>query len=596
MSDEKKTYRVWQDINWPDNTIHHIGAGALASVFPDDFAPIGEVRASDLPEALKLAAGIKGPRATMSGDVIVDPQGQAWRIDEDRLEAISQGTYRVWQAHDRSAAAAGWSAFPQDYRPAVDVFTDSRERAFALSHGGAWWEYHHIDVIAEHVRSTAVGDVIVDPAGNAHRIKPEGFERIDPATEKAAAEEPPLDRVERQLREWKHNNSPEFRPDPATGRIGPGTYRPAEDTWAILPEAGKLHVLEGELDWSAVGDRAKEALLVREVDFSKITRDQLNDVYQQLGSDDIDERPARRLFDKANYAQAVANAHRVPFDEQMEQVRPVTRNLIESIMLDAWPRNAAIVDFGIDSQRHYEALYYPIRNHEIAPLVLDAAMGHGEKLTELVRAAPNNPHKDIQFDTSWDELLGREKPEATDGRHDAAENGRSSLGIRDAWMAKLSIDDESRKELAAELERIKRDTYVDAEGQATGWMYKRGAGGYAFHELPVVERKSLIEDYIDWGKYMERGLTDTDQSRIMYHAARDPFPREQSASPEIPETMSGGAAPQTVKEPADRTAVTSGEHEGAEAGKRLPSPADLVEQAGPPSPRVTGGQRHKPKV
>jgi hypothetical protein len=56
------------------------------------------------------------------------------------------------------------------------------------------------------------------------------------------------------------------------------------------------------------------------------------------------------------------------FDEQLVQVRPVTRQLIESVMLDVWPSHpAVIVDFGIDSQQHYEALYYPIRNREILP-------------------------------------------------------------------------------------------------------------------------------------------------------------------------------------------------------------------------------------
>ncbi len=110
--------------------------------------------------------------------------------------------------------------------------------------------------------------------------------------------------------------------------------------------------------------------------------------------------------------------------QQLQKVQPVTRNLIEAVMLDAWPHNAAIVDFGIDSQKHYESLYYPIRNQEISPVVLDAAMGHGEKLTELVRGAPGNPHKDIVFHTSWDSLLGREKPEFA-SRHEAIGNPQS---------------------------------------------------------------------------------------------------------------------------------------------------------------------------
>lgn len=95
------------------------------------------------------------------------------------------------------------------------------------------------------------------------------------------------------------------------------------------------------------------------------------------------------------------------FIEQLEQVRPVTRNLIESVMLDSWPDHAVIVDFGIDSQEHYNALYYPIREREISPKQLDEALGNGEKLTQLVRDAASNPHRDVSFSTSWDAIFGR---------------------------------------------------------------------------------------------------------------------------------------------------------------------------------------------
>lgn len=99
--------------------------------------------------------------------------------------------------------------------------------------------------------------------------------------------------------------------------------------------------------------------------------------------------------------------------EQLLSVRPTTRNLVTSILMDAWPSHAAIVDFGIDSQKHYEALYYPIREAEIMPKELDAALGHGEKLTAMIREAASNPHKDVQFHTSWDVILGRESGRAS---------------------------------------------------------------------------------------------------------------------------------------------------------------------------------------
>lgn len=99
------------------------------------------------------------------------------------------------------------------------------------------------------------------------------------------------------------------------------------------------------------------------------------------------------------------------FLSQLEKVRPITRGLIEAIMLDIWPNHTAIVDFGIDSQAHYEALYYGVRDGTIMPLALDDAVGHGEKLTSLTRDAWSSPHKDIEFHTSWDVIRGRDRPQ-----------------------------------------------------------------------------------------------------------------------------------------------------------------------------------------
>lgn len=86
-------------------------------------------------------------------------------------------------------------------------------------------------------------------------------------------------------------------------------------------------------------------------------------------------------------------------------VRPLTQKLFEAIMLDLWPEGiAAQVDFGLDSQEHYEALYGPIRNGEITIQQLDDAICDGAKLTALVKDCPSNRHKDIVFRTAWDEL------------------------------------------------------------------------------------------------------------------------------------------------------------------------------------------------
>jgi hypothetical protein len=91
-------------------------------------------------------------------------------------------------------------------------------------------------------------------------------------------------------------------------------------------------------------------------------------------------------------------------------LRPVTKIMYHAILSDVWPDGtAAIVDFGLESQEHYEALYYPLRAGEITLGDLDDALGSGPKLTALVRSAGSNPHKGIVFRTPYDELLQEEE-------------------------------------------------------------------------------------------------------------------------------------------------------------------------------------------
>jgi hypothetical protein len=111
-------------------------------------------------------------------------------------------------------------------------------------------------------------------------------------------------------------------------------------------------------------------------------------------------------------------------DADSPPARDTTRNLVESIMLDVWPRRGAIVDFGLKSQEHYEALYYPVSEGEITAKQLDAALGKGDALTALARSARTNPHKEIAFRTDWDDL--RAEPDdapAEPARSRASGNG-----------------------------------------------------------------------------------------------------------------------------------------------------------------------------
>ena len=72
-------------------------------------------------------------------------------------------------------------------------------------------------------------------------------------------------------------------------------------------------------------------------------------------------------------------------------------SLVRAVMLDIWPTPGAVCDYGIDSQEHYEALYYPIKAGEITADQLHDAVYDGKGLTELARNAPSNPHPDIEF-------------------------------------------------------------------------------------------------------------------------------------------------------------------------------------------------------
>ena len=210
----------------------------------------------------------------------------------------------------------------------------------------------------------------------------------EPQRIESRSQVPPIERVGRQLADYKASEA--VNAQAAGYQIGPGEWP------LVYTEALKLRVVEGNLDWTGVAARDKEAVLAREIDFSGITPEQFRFVYEDIAFDKVepaDPAVAQALFDRSR---SQAGQHRI---------RQTTRNLVESIMLDVWPRSGAIIDFGLKSQEHYEALYYPVREGEITPEQLDAALGKGEKLTALVRSARNNPHRDIAFRTDWDDLL-----------------------------------------------------------------------------------------------------------------------------------------------------------------------------------------------
>lgn len=85
-------------------------------------------------------------------------------------------------------------------------------------------------------------------------------------------------------------------------------------------------------------------------------------------------------------------------------IRPVTENLYESLMMDVWPRAAAICDFGIASDAHYRALHAIVRAGTVTRDELDRVLGDGPAITALVNASPSNPVPGIVFKTAYDDM------------------------------------------------------------------------------------------------------------------------------------------------------------------------------------------------
>lgn len=89
--------------------------------------------------------------------------------------------------------------------------------------------------------------------------------------------------------------------------------------------------------------------------------------------------------------------------EYRSALHPLTRDLVAAILEDGCPSREAMLAFGIETEWHFEALFYPFWEGDFFAEQLDEARGDGEKLTELVFKAPNNPHRFITF-------IIREKP------------------------------------------------------------------------------------------------------------------------------------------------------------------------------------------
>ena len=82
----------------------------------------------------------------------------------------------------------------------------------------------------------------------------------------------------------------------------------------------------------------------------------------------------------------------------------MAQHLVDCLRRDVWPSGATILDFGIESRRHLGALQHAVYAGATA-YDLDRVMGIGWTITQLVRAARNQPYHDVEFRTVYDEWM-----------------------------------------------------------------------------------------------------------------------------------------------------------------------------------------------
>jgi hypothetical protein len=176
-------------------------------------------------------------------------------------------------------------------------------------------------------------------------------------------------------------------------------------------------------------------------------------------------------------------------DWDLNKVRPVTRSLIEAMVFYVIPPNAATCDFGIKSQQHYEAIYYPLWKNEISYAELDAAYGNGPKLTELLNSAASNPHKGIVFETPWDNILPRDSPGSVQAGSEIGKRsprGGGQLGAPESGgereVSTMGID----KSLSDDYPSI----IIDGQKYHYGWDSQDG--------VYLVENAEYAKDYRWW--------------------------------------------------------------------------------------------------
>lgn len=155
------------------------------------------------------------------------------------------------------------------------------------------------------------------------------------------------------------------------------------------PEAGTPWI---ELDF----DDRRESIYVN-IDWKGF------DPEQQMGiTDMVADGESATFWEAALGDRPLATPTREQVDGE-RSLRPLTQELIDCCQLDVWPGIATAMDFGLTSSSHLGALQFAIREGLATPQELDAAMGKGDKLTEIAQRG-ENPYRFVTFRTLWDDL------------------------------------------------------------------------------------------------------------------------------------------------------------------------------------------------
>jgi hypothetical protein len=226
--------------------------------------------------------------------------------------------------------------------------------------------------------------------------------------EQSASQEKWIADFHARVEELKRDGVPDF---PPLGNTLP---------WSQATEERKLQnivwesmsVWPGPEDTRPIQDEATLAVIEQNVDYSKLPDDLRDSLSNLRGRENIGGELQRLAgFEYDDYGDMPDSRN------DNRPVRPLTEQLIAAVLLDIWPGNAAIIDFGIDSDRHLGALQFAIKFGEVTPEELDLAMGDGAKLTEIVQRG-DNPYRDVTFRTSWDKL----SPEPREAARQAKES------------------------------------------------------------------------------------------------------------------------------------------------------------------------------